>query len=48
MIGAPLLYTSTGLVAPQFAEAYNQRAILYFQMKDYARSIADCEKVLVG
>jgi tetratricopeptide (TPR) repeat protein len=32
--------------APQFAEAYNQRAILYFRTEDYARSIADCEKVL--
>jgi tetratricopeptide (TPR) repeat protein len=32
--------------APNFAEAYNQRAIVYFQLKDYTRSIADCEKVL--
>jgi tetratricopeptide (TPR) repeat protein len=32
--------------APSFAEAYNQRAILHFQLKDYTKSIADCEKVL--
>jgi tetratricopeptide (TPR) repeat protein len=32
--------------APEFAEAYNQRAIRYFQRKEYQRSIADCEKVL--
>jgi tetratricopeptide (TPR) repeat protein len=32
--------------APDFAEAYNQRAIRYFQMKEYQKSAADCEKVL--
>jgi tetratricopeptide (TPR) repeat protein len=32
--------------APNFAEAYNQRAILYFRMKQFERSIADCEKAL--
>jgi tetratricopeptide (TPR) repeat protein len=32
--------------APNFAEAYNQRAILTFRMKQYERSIADCETVL--
>jgi tetratricopeptide (TPR) repeat protein len=32
--------------APQFAEAYNQRAILYFRLGELSRSIADCEKVL--
>jgi tetratricopeptide (TPR) repeat protein len=30
----------------RFAEAYNQRAILYFRIGDYQRSIADCEVVL--
>jgi tetratricopeptide (TPR) repeat protein len=34
------------LRAPGFAEAYNQRAVLAFRMKQYERSIADCEKVL--
>ncbi|HWY85789.1 MAG TPA: tetratricopeptide repeat protein [Gemmataceae bacterium] len=32
--------------APRFAEAYNQRAIVYFRLGDWAKSIADCEKVL--
>jgi tetratricopeptide (TPR) repeat protein len=32
--------------APEFAEAYNQRAIIYFRLKQYERSIADCEKTL--
>jgi tetratricopeptide (TPR) repeat protein len=32
--------------APTFAEAYNQRAIVHFQLKDYVKSIADCEKVI--
>src|SRR5262249_15134144 len=32
--------------APDFAEAYNQRAILHFRNKDFERSIADCERAL--
>jgi tetratricopeptide (TPR) repeat protein len=32
--------------APSFAEAYNQRAILYFRLEQYDKSIADCETVL--
>jgi tetratricopeptide (TPR) repeat protein len=32
--------------APRFAEAYNQRAIHLFKMKQFERSIADCEKTL--
>ena len=31
---------------PEFAEAYNQRAIIYFRLKKFDRSIADCEKAL--
>jgi tetratricopeptide (TPR) repeat protein len=33
-------------VAPNFSEAWNQRAILYFRRGDYLRAIHDCEKVL--
>ena len=29
---------------PAFAEAYNQRAVAYFNMQDYERSIQDCLK----
>jgi tetratricopeptide (TPR) repeat protein len=32
--------------APDFAEAYNQRAVLYFRRGEYGRSAADCETVL--
>jgi tetratricopeptide (TPR) repeat protein len=32
--------------SPRFAEAYNQRAVFYFQRGDYANAIADCEKAL--
>ncbi|HEY7330415.1 MAG TPA: tetratricopeptide repeat protein [Gemmataceae bacterium] len=32
--------------APMFAEAYNQRAIMYFRQKKFDRSIADCQKAL--
>ena len=32
--------------APEFAEAFNQRAILYFRLEEYAKSIADCDLVL--
>lgn len=32
--------------APEFAEAYNQRAILNFRRNEYARSVADCEATL--
>src|SRR5262249_344669 len=32
--------------APDFAEAYNQRAILHFRNHDFEKSIADCERVV--
>ena len=32
--------------APLFAEVYNQRAIMYFRRGEFARSAADCERVL--
>lgn len=32
--------------APDFAEPYNQRAILFFRRGEYSRSIADCETAL--
>jgi tetratricopeptide (TPR) repeat protein len=32
--------------APLFAEAYNQRAIVLFRLKQYERSIADCERTV--
>jgi tetratricopeptide (TPR) repeat protein len=32
--------------APNFAEAYNQRAILHFRNRDFEKALADCEHVL--
>ena len=32
--------------APQFAEAYNQRAIVHFRLDQFDRSAADCEAAL--
>ncbi len=32
--------------APQFAEAYNQRAILYWSLGEWQKAVADCDKVL--
>jgi tetratricopeptide (TPR) repeat protein len=32
--------------APEFAEAYNQRAILFWRLNDFRNSIADCERAL--
>jgi len=32
--------------APSFAEAYNQRAILFFRLGEYQQSVADCAAVL--
>lgn len=31
---------------PDFAEAYNQRAILNYQRGEFAKSVADCERVM--
>ncbi|MCS6849877.1 MAG: tetratricopeptide repeat protein [Gemmataceae bacterium] len=32
--------------APRFAEAYNQRALMYFHLGQYPQAIADCERAL--
>jgi hypothetical protein len=32
--------------APRFAEAYNQRAIVYFRLEEFPRAIADCDAAL--
>lgn len=31
---------------PDFAEAWNQRAILYYSLKEYQLSLADCQQVV--
>ena len=32
--------------APNFAEAHNQRAILFFRRGEFARSVSDCQQAL--
>jgi tetratricopeptide (TPR) repeat protein len=32
--------------APEFAEAYNQRALLHFETEEWLEAIADCERAL--
>lgn len=39
-------YTALLHRCPEFAEAYNQRAILYYRLGEYQKSIEDCEIVL--
>jgi tetratricopeptide (TPR) repeat protein len=43
---AEALATRLLVVAPNFAEAYNQRAIIYFFQGRFAESAQDCERVL--
>jgi tetratricopeptide (TPR) repeat protein len=45
---APALEALNDLIrrAPRFAEAYNQRAILFWRRGEYREAIADCKKVL--
>lgn len=31
---------------PDFAEAWNRRAVLYYSLRDYDRAIADCQKTI--
>jgi len=45
--GAALSMFNTVIATrPEFAEAWNKRATVYYLMGEYARSIADCEKTL--
>jgi tetratricopeptide (TPR) repeat protein len=43
---AETLATRLIVLAPDFAEAYNQRAIIYFNQGRYADSVQDCRQVL--
>jgi tetratricopeptide (TPR) repeat protein len=43
---AEALVTKLIAEAPNFAEAHNQRAIIYFYQRRFAESIRECEKVL--
>ncbi|MEM0978910.1 MAG: tetratricopeptide repeat protein [Cyanobacteria bacterium P01_H01_bin.58] len=43
---AEALLTETIQDLPDFAEAWNRRAVLYYMQKRYWQAIADCDKVL--
>jgi Flp pilus assembly protein TadD len=43
---AEVMATRLIQLAPDFAEAYNQRAIIYYHMGRFAESIQDCRQVL--
>ena len=43
---AEALATRLIVAAPRFAEAYNQRAIIYFHQERFAESALDCQRVL--
>ena len=43
---AEVLVTRLIAGAPNFAEAYNQRAIIYFLQGRFAESVQDCQRVL--
>lgn len=43
---AEVLLTETIQDLPDFAEAWNRRAVLYYVQKRYWQAIADCDKVL--
>jgi len=46
LVQAEVLVTRLIAVAPDFAEAYNQRAIIYFHQGRFGESVQDCQNVL--
>jgi tetratricopeptide (TPR) repeat protein len=47
LLQAELMVTRLIDAAPHFAEAYNQRAIIYFHQGRFAESVEDCQSVLI-
>ncbi|MGA3065325.1 MAG: tetratricopeptide repeat protein [Tepidisphaeraceae bacterium] len=45
--GAIELFNQAIRTDPDFAEAYNQRAIAYYLMEDYPKSVADCRRAIL-
>jgi tetratricopeptide (TPR) repeat protein len=46
LVQAEVMVTRLIADAPDFAEAYNQRAIIYFHQRRFAESVHDCQRVL--
>jgi tetratricopeptide (TPR) repeat protein len=45
--GAIELFSEAIHTDPNFAEAYNQRAIAYYLLEDYCKSVADCRRAIL-
>jgi tetratricopeptide (TPR) repeat protein len=43
---AEALLTELTEALPDFAEAWNRRAVLYYMRREYRKAIADCEQVI--
>ena len=45
-VEAETILTRAIATLPDFAEAWNRRAVLYYVLKNYRKAIADCQEVL--
>jgi tetratricopeptide (TPR) repeat protein len=43
---AEVMLTELINAEPDFAEAWNRRAFLYYSLRDYEKSLADCQEVI--
>jgi tetratricopeptide (TPR) repeat protein len=46
LAGAEVVLTDLVTELPDFAEAWNRRAVLYYLQREYTKAIEDCQKVL--
>jgi tetratricopeptide (TPR) repeat protein len=46
VVSAEMCLSDTIRRYPDFAEAWNQRAVIYYSTEQYRKSIADCQKVV--
>jgi tetratricopeptide (TPR) repeat protein len=46
LLGAEKILSELITELPDFAEAWNRRAVLYYLKKDYASAIEDCQQVI--
>ncbi len=47
LLAAIELFSQAIHVDPNFAEAYNQRAIAYYLLEEYEKSVADCRRAIL-
>jgi tetratricopeptide (TPR) repeat protein len=46
MVGAETVLTELVESLPDFAEAWNRRAVLYYLQEEYAKAMTDCQRVI--